>query len=294
MAMKVMDKNEFEKSKNRRAFIYTCVVFGSFLLFSVLYTWSLSAPERPDDMDLIEINLGNDQEGLGDVQPLVPGDMAPENQSITSAESGMRVNDAPANQIKADENGDPDAAPVVRADHPKKDSKDFTRESHAQTAKAVNPGNISNPNPAPPKPKTLYKGGNGSGGNNAQEDNGYRNQGYTGTTGDMGSPNGNPDSYGNSPGGRSGISVSRGLNGRRIISFPDMKGDFNENAKVYVDVVVNGAGKVISATVGRGTTTSNASLRNIATTKAKTLKFNPTSTGNNETGTLLFNFVLEN
>lgn len=286
-------QQQFEATKNKKAFLYTAIVLAVFLLFSVLYTWSLAAPRPEDDMDLIEINLGNEQEGMGDIQPLVPGDMAPDDQSITAAESGNRVNEEPQNSIQATEDPNSDAPAVAKVNTTTSDNKS-NRPTPEKTTKAVNPSNVHNPNPTPPRPKALYKGGTGQGGNNADQDNGYRNQGYTGTTGDMGSPDGNPDSYGNSKGGRTGVSISKGLQGRRVVSFPSMRDDFNQNAKVYVDVVVNASGKVISANVGRGTTTSNTSMRNIAITKAKGLKFNANSDGKNQTGTLLFNFVLEN
>jgi len=257
----------------------------------------MASPPVPNDVDLIEINLGNEQEGFGEVQPLVKGDKAPEDQSIASEQSSRKATEAPGNQIEADEKGDVDAAPVVKNNNADKTAKDFNKESKVKSSKTINPSSVANPNPTPPKPKNLYKGGTGTGGNNADEDNGYRNQGYKpGGTGDMGSPDGKPDSYGNTPGGRSGggITISRGLTGRKMISFPNLKGDFNENAKVYVDIVVNPAGRVIAANIGRGTTTSNANLRNIAINKARELKFNPTTSGNNENGTMLFNFVLEN
>jgi hypothetical protein len=71
-----------------------------------------------------------------------------------------------------------------------------------------------------------------------------------------------------------------------------MQGDFNENAKVYVDIQVNGSGTVTSAVISRGTTTSNPSLRSTAIEKAKQLKF-PSSQNPLENGTILFNFVLK-
>jgi TonB family protein len=61
---------------------------------------------------------------------------------------------------------------------------------------------------------------------------------------------------------------------------------------VYVDIKVNAAGKVTSASIAKGTTTSNSTLRNIAIEKAKQLKF-PPAESNIETGTILFNFVLK-
>ena len=167
------------------------------------------------------------------------------------------------------------------------------KEAITKASKNIHPPPIVNPNPTPPKPKiSLYKGGNGNGGNGATEDNGYRNQGYKAGNGDAGSPNGNPDSYGNSPVGRSGMSVVRGLSGRRPVHFPNMQGDFNENAKVYVDIQVNASGTVTSAVISRGTTTSNPSLRNTAIEKARDLKF-PPAQSDLESGTILFVFMLK-
>ena len=244
--------------------------------------------------DLIDVNLGNEQEGMGDVQPLVKGDRAPDNQSMPSHQKAAKVTEEPTRNVQADENNDDkEAAPVTKVDKPKEDAKEINKPSTNKTTKKINPSPIINPNPAPPKPKLpLYKGGTGNGGNGATEDNGYRNQGYKPGNGDAGSPDGKPDAYGNSPGGRSGVSVVRGLSGRRIIHFPNMTDDFNESAKVYVDIKVDASGKVIDAGIARGTTTSNSSLRSIAIDKAKQLKF-PPSQQDVESGTILFVFVLK-
>ena len=284
--------HSFESEKNRKAFLYTAGICGIFLIIAIFYTWPLQIPPVPTVQDLIDINLGNDVEGMGDVQPLAKGERAPETQSIQSQQKSVKAADNPTRNIQADDNNDEEAAPVVKAEKPKEDAKDLNKETVAKTTKSVNPSPVINPNPAPPKPKLpLYKGGNGTGGNGATEDNGYRNQGYKPGNGDAGSPDGKPDAYGSSPGGRSGVSVVRGLSGRRPISFPSMQDDFNENAKVYVDIKVNAIGKVTEASIARGTTTSNSSLRNIAIEKAKQLKF-PASQNDVESGTILFNFVL--
>ncbi|MGN6249595.1 MAG: hypothetical protein ACTHNG_14675 [Ginsengibacter sp.] len=288
----VLINHEFEAEKNRKALMYTALVIGLFLAFAIFYTWKMPAPPTPDVMDLIQVNLGNEQEGMGDVQPLVKGERAPDNQSVASSRSARKVHAEPAQPIQADPNESKDAAPVVKAEKKKVTAKVENKEPVTTATKKVNPSPVVNPKPAPPKPKNLYKGGNGTGGNGATEDNGFRNQGYKPGNGDAGSPNGNPDSYGNSPYGRSGFSVVRGLSGRRPVHFPNMEGDFNENAKVYVDIKVNGAGAVTSAVIAKGTTTSNAQLRSIAIQKAKQLKF-PPSQNDLESGTILFNFVLK-
>lgn len=285
--------HSFESEKNRKAFLYTAFICGVFLIIAIFYTWPLQIPPVSQVEDLIDVNLGNDFEGMGDVQPLVKGERAPETQSIQSQQKSVKATDNPSRNIQADDNNDAEAAPVLKSEKPKEDAKEVNKESSTKTAKNINPSPVVNLNPAPPKPKLpLYKGGNGNGGNGATEDNGYRNQGYKPGNGDAGSPTGKPDAYGNSPGGRSGVSVVRGLSGRRPISFPSMQDDFNENAKVYVDIKVNASGKVTEASIARGTTTSNSSLRNIAIEKAKQLKF-PTSQNDVESGTILFNFVLK-
>ena len=286
--------SSFEAEKNKKALMYTGLICGFFLLIAILYTWPMQAKPQYAEEDLIEINLGNEEEGLGEVQPLVKGDPAPDNQSVTTNTSTTRGQEAPSQAIQADEGNDPEAATVVKSEKPKAPAKVENKESSTQTAKNVNPSPVTNPNPSPPKPKVpLYKGGTGTGGNKADEDNGFRNQGYKpGGTGDAGSPDGKPDAYGNSPGGRSGISVERGLSGRRPTHFPSMTDNFNENAVVFVDIKVDASGKVTSAVISRGTTTSNPTLRNIAIQKAKQLKF-PASESDIESGTIRFNFVLK-
>ncbi len=285
--------HEFEAAKNRKAFLYTSMVCGVFLLFAIFYTWPMQVPPTPTVMDLIDVNLGNDQEGMGDVQPLVKGERAPDNQSVASRQSARKVREEPSQNIQADESDNKDAAPVVKTEKKNVTAKIENKRSVTTASKNVHPSPVVNPNPAPPKPKIpLYKGGNGNGGNGATEDNGYRNQGYKPGNGDAGSPDGSPDAYGNSPGGKSGFSVVRGLSGRRPIHFPNMQGDFNENAKVYVDIKVNAAGTVTSAVIAKGTTTSNSQLRSIAIEKATQLKF-PPAQSDIESGTILFNFVLK-
>jgi hypothetical protein len=286
--------HSFELEKNRRAFFYTACICGIFLIIAIFYTWPLQVPPIPTIQDLIDVNLGNEKEGMGNIQPLVRGERSPDNQSVQSHEKATRVTETPSRNVQADEdNNDKEAAPVVKAEKPKEDAKEENKPVANKKAKNINPSSVINPAPSPPKPKLpLYKGGNGNGGNGATEDNGYRNQGYKPGNGDAGSPDGKADAYGNSPGGRSGVSVVKGLSGRHPIHFPSMQDDFNENAKVYVDIKVDASGKVTEAGIARGTTTSNSSLRSIAIEKAKELKF-PTSNNDIESGTILFVFVLK-
>ncbi|HEY5406643.1 MAG TPA: hypothetical protein VIJ92_06145 [Ginsengibacter sp.] len=285
--------HHFEAEKNRKALMYTLCIVALFLLIAIFYTWPLLIPPTTPVQDLIDVNLGNEQEGMGDVQPLVKGERAPDNQSMPSHQKAAKVTEEPTRNVQADENNDDkEAAPVTKVEKPKEDAKEINKPSTNKTTKKINPSPIVNPNPVPRKPKLLYPGGSGNGGNNPTEDNYSRNQGMKPGNGDGGSVDGKVDSYGKDPGGGKGGVVS-GLFGRRNIHFPSMQGDFNENAKIYVDIKVDASGKVTDAGIARGTTTSNSSLRSIAIEKAKELKF-PPSSKEVDSGTILFVFVLKN
>ncbi|MEO6135219.1 MAG: hypothetical protein ABIP35_08705, partial [Ginsengibacter sp.] len=73
-------QHSFEAEKNKKALMYTSIICGLFLLLAIFYTWPMRAAPVPLMEDLIDVNLGNEVEGLGDVQPLVPGERAPDNQ----------------------------------------------------------------------------------------------------------------------------------------------------------------------------------------------------------------------
>ncbi|MEP6596047.1 MAG: hypothetical protein ABJA71_08865 [Ginsengibacter sp.] len=285
--------DSFEIQKNKKAFSYTALICGLFLLIAILYTWPLQFTPKPVVQDLLEINLGNEHEGSGDIQSLIKGDPTPDVKEIYTHAKYSPAKEEPAKDIQADEKDDPEAAPVTKPTKVNPETKNIAKETVTKSLKNPNPAPVVNTTPTPPKPKLpLYKGANGAGGNGAAEDNGYRNQGYKTGNGDTGSPDGKADSYGNSPGGRSGVSIVRGLSGRRPTHFPSMQDEFNENAKVYVDIKVNALGTVTDASIAKGTTTSNPSLRSIALQKAKQLKF-PPSKNDEEAGTILFNFILK-
>jgi hypothetical protein len=251
-------ERSFESEKNRKAFLYTTGVVGLFLIIAIFYTWPLLIPPVPQVQDLIDVNLGNEQEGMGTVQPMVRGERAPDNQSVPSQVRTAKVEDEPSQSIQADDNNDKEAAPVVKVDKPRKDVKEINKPTKTKETKKINPSPVINPNPAPPKPKIpLYKGGNGKGGNGAAEDNGFRNQGYKPGSGDAGSPGGNPDSYGDSPGGRIGGNGPRVTNGdRRIIRYYSFTDDLGK-AKIFAIIKVSPGGRGTFAGFGRNSSTTD-------------------------------------
>jgi hypothetical protein len=291
-----------DTSKNVKAGTYTGIVCGTILLLCFLISWTNPLPEIPPVEEGIEVNLGNSDQGLGDIAAMVPGPPASAEEEISAPPKTQLAQQEEAKEVETDDN-DKEApeAVVPKPAAPKPEAKKPpTKESTPKVTKPA-PQVVSTPTPAPKKPAAVYKGGtaSGTGGNEADSYNNTRNQGIAGGKGDQGKPGGNPDSdsyTGNGGTGNSGVSISRGLQGRKISRLPSFEDDFNENAKVAIDVRVDGTGRVTSATYQpRGSTTSDANMRAIAIQKAKQIKFTPSESGGEESiGTIIFNFRLKN
>lgn len=302
----------FETEKNVKAATYTAIVCGLLFIIFFFAKWTLPEIAQPAFEEGIEVNLGNSDEGLGEVAPQIPGESAAaEEESSPPAQSAPSPPVAEEENVASDEN-EADDAPVVNKNpepavkpttvpatapvEPRENKKPVVTNTPAKPRENTEP--VENPTPAPPRPKAVYKGGarNEAGGNGADSYNGERNQGIAGSRGDQGNPDGNPnsDSYkGNASSGNSGVRIRSGLNGRRFTRLPSFEDEFNENAKVAVDIRVDKNGTVISAVVNpRGTTTTNSNVRSIATRKAMQLKLNA-GEEEEQTGTILFDFKLE-
>ena len=262
----------FERNKNIKALSYTIGVVATLFLFFILLRWSIPVIKSPVADTGIEVNLGNSDQGLGDVPPQIPGSPAEEQQT--------NYNPPPSQQAEAQtepevaENNEKDA-PVIHTS-PKPEKKKEVAKVNNPTKKAT-VKTVTNPTPAPPKPKAVYAGGKSSGasGNNADSYNRSSNQGVAGGKGDQGKPNGNPnsDSYtGNGGTGSAGISITNGLQGRRLSSAAHFQDEYKYGGKVSVDITVDENGAVTSAKPKPGS--PFADLNSIAVKRAYQLKFN--------------------
>lgn len=292
----------FERKKNAQAGTWTALICGGLLVLFFMISWTPPAPVEIPQEEGIEVNLGNSETGLGDIAPMIPDPPAREETEVNSPPKQQIAEAEPQRDVETnDADKEAPEAVVPKAEKPVKE-KPLTPKQPTTTPKPTTKAvTVENPKPAPPQPKYVYKGGDGSGkgGNNADSWNGSQNQGIAGGKGDQGKPNGNPnsDSYtGNGGSGKSGVSISKGLSGRRITRLPSFEDEFNENAKVAVDIRVDQQGNVISATYQpRGSTTSDASYREIALRKARGLKFNASPNGTEtDLGTIVFNFRIKN
>lgn len=290
-----ISNDNFEREKNRKALTYTLVICATLLLLFFFITFPIDKVIVPVPQDLIEVNLGNDAEGFGEEQPLIKGEMAPAEEPDPAPQKAAApvANDEAAEDIQPDDNAEADAAPVTKPVKTVPKAVNPPKENTTKPTKTTTPTTTPTPAaPKPQKPKFTYNGPGKGGGNNATENNDKFGQGNNpGGKGDKGSPAGKPDSYGNTPGGKSGVSVTRGVRPLNLgaLRFED---DFNENAKVYVDVKYNAAGTFQSATVVKPTTTTNTTILSIARRKASQLKFPASSDGG--ITTIMLNFKVQN
>jgi hypothetical protein len=287
--------DNFESQKNMKASGYTAMICGALLVLFIFVKWTLPSIPPPPLEEGIEVNLGNSDLGSGEDQPFLPGKPATNDASSYTPPKAAVAPAEPAKDVETDDK-DEEAPAVVKAPVTKPEAKRVPEKE--VVSKPVTKPAVETP-PAPPvkKPKTLMGSvsGTGTGGNDADSYKKGSGEGIAGGRGDQGQPGGNPDSKNYTGGGRgsSGVSISRGLQGRRVVSTPSFQDDFNENAKVAMDIRVDATGRVIEASYQpRGSTTSDASMKEIARRKALQVKFN---TGTEESnGTIVFNFKLKN
>ena len=291
-----MMEHDFESKKNWKATSYTAVVVVVMLVVFIFWRWPLGSFASTTIEEGIEVNLGSADQGLGEDQPFLPGKPAPSDvPQYTPPPKAEPVKEEPVKDIVTNDK-DEDAPEIKKAPVTKPEATRVPEKEVVKSKPVKNPEPVNTP-PAPPKPKAVFKGtsGTGTGGNDADAYKKGTNQGVAGGTGDQGKPGGDPDSKNYAGGGRgsSGISVSRGLQGRNIVRTPAFEDEFNENAKVALDIRIDAGGSVISADYQpRGSTTSDPGLIDIAKRKARQVKFN---TGTAESaGTIIFNFKLKN
>jgi outer membrane biosynthesis protein TonB len=271
------------KNKNIKAASYTILVLTVLCLLFFFVSWAPPVHDAPEQTEDIEVELGDAPEGSSEGSQGASASQPPileENISSAPAEKEIATSDvdkeAPAIAKKQTKQ-----VGVVS----KKPAVEFKK-----TAAAVE----ATPAP-PPAPKYVYKGV----GTNKEVEDPDRSVWRQGTgqgqgAGDRGQGSGQGQGTGDKGDGigSGGLSIVRGLQGRKISRFPSFTDEFNENAKVAVDVRVDPNGNVIGANIQpRGTTTANSSIKNIALQKAKLLKFSTNAdAADEEVGTVVFVF----
>ena len=289
--------DQFESQKNIKAGGYTLGICVLLLTIFLFVRWTLPPlPQMPLE-EGIEVNLGNSDQGLGEDQPFLPGQPSPQDQQAYTPPKQAEAENDDVKDVETDDK-DADAPEIKKPPVAKPEAKKIPEKEVVKNNTKPTTQPVTNPTPAPPKPKAVFKGvnGTGTGGNDADTYKKGGNQGIAGGTGDQGRPGGDPDSknYTGSGGtGNSGVSISRGLQGRRFTKLPSFTDEFNENAKIALDIKVDGAGNVTSAVYQpRGSTSASSHYKEMAIRKIMQTKFN--ATGAESMGTVVMNFRVRN
>src|SRR5438128_2514868 len=124
------------------------------LLLAFLIAWPIGKHAPPIVQELIEINLGNNAEGFGAVQPLIKGPKAPSTEKAEQPKTAA-VKTAVAEETKTDDLADKESAPIKKA-----------VEKTVKVEKPAPP--VLTPAPKPQKPKIAgYSGPQNGTGNGA-------------------------------------------------------------------------------------------------------------------------------
>ena len=269
----------FESEKNRKAFIYTAIICICLLLLFILISWKVMPPTVPVVQDLMEINLGNNDEGFGQEQPLKKGNRTPAHENIPVPKQASTAQPAQEDKVNPDEHAEENAAPV---------NKPVKNTTKAKIEKAEAPV-VAAP-PKPQKPKLTYPGNeSGHPGNNPTQDNGYTMQGNKpGGKGDAGDPSGNKDSYGNTPGGKvGGPKIISG--NRKITRFYSFNGDLPK-ATVNAVIKVSPAGQGRFVSFAKGSTQTSQAYADAISNYLRNMQFDKSD--EESTVTVQFNFVV--
>lgn len=263
---------QFERKKNLKALGITVLIITAIFFIFFFISWTYPQMPPPPIDEGIEVNLGNSDEGLGDIAPSIPDEASVAMQTNFNSPPASRSEAASEPELEV--NNEPDAPIINTSTKPEKKPVENKKDNVNNKTKAVK--EVVNPTPVPPRPKAVYAGGSNTatGGNNGDSYNNSRNQGVTGGNGDQGKANGTTtsDNYtGNGGTGTSGVSITNGLTGRRLAATARFEDEYKYGGKVLVFVTVNESGTVTSAKVQLPS--PFADINAIALRRAQQLRF---------------------
>jgi outer membrane biosynthesis protein TonB len=228
---------------NIKAAAWTISVHVLLLLLFLFISYSIPASIPVQEMGM-EVNLGTDDNGSGDIQPMSPDEHADKVKS----EAATATQDA----------GVPDIMKIDDADAPAVTTKTHTGSNTTQTT--THPDKVVHQ-----QPRYLYAGGNNTPANQQSS-----SEGNTTGNGDRGVHDGTGgNNYTGNPGAGNGGMISHTLSGRDITP-SKFEAEFKEGGKVVIRVTVDRNGTIINKTV---TSSPSPELSHIALQKLSEAKF---------------------
>jgi len=298
--------SEILKDKDRRRGIIGTVIVH-VLLLAALFLLALKTPLPLPGEEGVEVNLGYDDTGFGDIQTESPAQQTetpppPPPQEMTEPEPlpqkedyiTQNVEDTPALDEEINEEKKTEQEPEETIEEPIEPEKEIVeeiKETPVDSSQVYAEEVIEEPTPEPePEPvvneKALFKG--------SSKNNNGTNQGIAGGIGDQGKPHGFPDSnkYDGQGGMGNGISYSLGGRGSKYIDKPSAS--FKEQGTVKVDIWVDRQGNVVKASINRkGTIVVDENMYQIAINAAKNSTFaEDLNAAELQRGSITYNFIL--
>ena len=240
---------------------------GMLLLFLLLWFMSFTSTTEPED-EGIEVAFGDADTGGGMEDGLLAANASAEAVAPAPAPSAPSMNDlmtqedeeslALARQREKDEQArrkaEADRLQQQRAEAERKEAERIAEERRLAEQKAKQQAQIDKANQL----GALF-------GQTNSAEGAHGDAGSSASSATKGVPTGHGVSGGN----------SWSLNGRSLKgSLPKPSNNFNQEGVVVVNIIVDAQGKVVSATVGAGTTISDETTRQLAVKAAMKAEFN--------------------
>lgn len=273
-----MDKNTKAKIESG---LLTAVIMA--LLFLLLWYVAIDAP-RENEEEGIEVAFGDSEDGGGAdpealPMPAIPVTQAPPPTPQAPSENDLMVQDdeeslALAKQREEEKKRRAEEEELIRKQREEQARLEAEQLAEQQRIAEEQARRAAEEQEKRDKAQAL----GGLFGNNQQ---GAQGSGTTQGASQQGS---------NNPVGKGTVGGnSWSLAGRNIKALPKPSTQFNQEGKVVVNIQVNNAGKVISATVGEGTTIGDYQTRQIALEAARKAEFTP-SENRIQVGTITYTF----
>lgn len=260
-----------ERPINIKASAWTIGVHTLLLLLLFFIRYAVPATVQPTPEMGMEVNLGTDENGSGNEQPMSVDDPTAAKTSVSYKLASNEEN-APKEILKTEEADAPAIAPVNAVT--KMPKHVIEKEAHKSTPKKVElrTEQVAKATTVPQRPRYVYNGSTGKGGNSATTNATGKNEGNTFGNGDRGVPSGTPGAanYTGIPGKGTG-GISHTISGRAIVAFPPPDADFREGGRVVIRVTVSKSGEIVNKQI---VSASNAELRAIALKKVDKIRFN--------------------
>ena len=271
------------EDKNRVKGIIGTILFHLLLAVALVFI-GLSTPLPLPGEEGVEVNLGNSDDGMGFVQEEEPAERIQEVKPPPPPPPEEEVQEEEILTQEVEE------APAIQEEiiEEKKEIEEIIEDEKIEEVveEIVEEPVEEIPEPEPQKvdPRAMYKG--------KSDKNKGSDQGITGNPGDQGKPDGDPnvDKYDGQGGAGNGIGFDLGGRGAKYLHKPSYSSE--EQGRIKVEIKVNRNGKVINATITKGTNITDTKLQKLAMEAALKSTFQPDQDAPEiQKGTITYNFI---